>query len=220
VTDHSRTLILTRLRAALRGTAPAHPPAPTLPTLPAGEERLDRLQRLLEAVRTEVHRVPRDGWVAALKTILRPRGLRQLLYAPETPLGQALAAGWEPEAGDLPRLVPFDRPMEECRSLVFEVDAALTAARGAVAETGSLVLWPDRREPRSMSLVPPLHIAVVEAGAVYDSLGAVMAAQDWGAGLPTNVVLVSGPSRTADIEMTLAFGVHGPKALVALILMD
>ena len=47
-----------------------------------------------------------------------------------------------------------------------------------------------------------------------------MQKENWPARMPTNIVLVSGPSKTADIEMTLAFGVHGPKELIVLIVDD
>ena len=45
-----------------------------------------------------------------------------------------------------------------------------------------------------------------------------MKAQNWAAGMPTNALLISGPSKTADIEQTLAYGVHGPKELIVLII--
>ena len=48
----------------------------------------------------------------------------------------------------------------------------------------------------------------------------MMVAQDWAAGLPTNVLLVSGPSKTADIEQVLAYGAHGPRELIVLVLED
>ena len=69
-----------------------------------------------------------------------------------------------------------------------------------------------------MSLVPPIHIAVLEAEKIFDTLGEAMQAENWAAKMPTNIVLVSGPSKTADIELTLAFGVHGPKELLVILL--
>jgi L-lactate dehydrogenase complex protein LldG len=101
---------------------------------------------------------------------------------------------------------------------VFNVDAGITSAAGAIAETGALILWPTEKEPRLMSIVPPIHIAVLQADKIYNSLSEVMQTENWSAKMPSNVVLVSGPSKTADIEMTLAFGVHGPKELIVLIL--
>ena len=91
---------------------------------------------------------------------------------------------------------------------------AVTAAQWALA------LWPTPQEPRLMSLVPPFHIALLKASEVHDNLFAVMRAHDWAGRLPTNALLVSGPSKTADIQQTLAYGAHGPKELLVLILAD
>jgi L-lactate dehydrogenase complex protein LldG len=71
-----------------------------------------------------------------------------------------------------------------------------------------------------MSIVPTVHIAILKADTIYNTLSEVMQQENWPAKMPTNVVLLSGPSKTADIEMTLAFGVHGPRELILLILQD
>ena len=97
------------------------------------------------------------------------------------------------------------------------MDAALTTAAGAVADTGALILRPTGAEPRLMSLVPPVHIAVLRADTVYPSLGDAMREGRWAEDMPSNMLLISGPSKTADIELILAFGVHGPKELIVLI---
>jgi L-lactate dehydrogenase complex protein LldG len=91
-----------------------------------------------------------------------------------------------------------------------------------VADTGTLVLWPDADEPRTLSLVPPVHIAVLRASRLYASLPAAMAAllRTGGPGLPSNLLLVSGPSKTADIQQVLAYGAHGPKELVIVLVDD
>jgi L-lactate dehydrogenase complex protein LldG len=98
------------------------------------------------------------------------------------------------------------------------IPASLTAARAAVAETGTLILWPDEHEPRLMSLVPPVHIVLVEAGRIYNTFFEAMQSEGWKDGMPTNALLISGPSKTADIQVTLAYGAHGPKELVVLLL--
>ena len=100
------------------------------------------------------------------------------------------------------------------------VDAGFTTTLGGIAETGTLVLWPNADEPRLMSLLPPIHVALVQESAVTDSLAELIRVQDWAARMPTNAVLISGPSKTADIEQTLAYGVHGPKELIVLVVKD
>ena len=97
------------------------------------------------------------------------------------------------------------------------VDASLTLARGAVAETGSLLLWPSPSEPRLLSLVPPVHFVLLDVDTIHADLLSMMTAQGWSQGLPTNVLLICGPSKTADIQQTLAYGAHGPKELVVLL---
>ena len=81
-------------------------------------------------------------------------------------------------------------------------------------------MWPDANEPRLLSLVPAVHIAVLEAAHIHDSLADAIARERWAEGMPTNALLISGPSKTADIELVLTFGVHGPKELIVLVLDD
>jgi L-lactate dehydrogenase complex protein LldG len=101
-----------------------------------------------------------------------------------------------------------------------DIPASLTSARCAIAETGTLVLWPDADEPRLMSLVPPVHIVLLDAASIHNTFYEVMQREGWSNGLPTNTLLISGPSKTADIQVTLAYGAHGPKELVVLLIGD
>jgi len=71
-----------------------------------------------------------------------------------------------------------------------------------------------------MSLVPPLHIVLLEAANIYNTFHEAMLTEGWANGLPTNSLLISGPSKTADIQQTLAYGAHGPKELVVLLIGD
>ncbi len=216
MSDTARDRILERLRNAPRDEVPR--PAPEPPAPPADQREMTaRLKKLLEAMRAEVRMVSEAGWVESLAEVVRARGCGTLLYAPETPVGRAIAAAWAAGGDGLPELVPYAAPVEELKERIFTVDAAVTAAEGAVADTGALVLRPSAAEPRLMSLVPPVHVAVLRADTVHASLAEAMRAGRWSAEMPTNLVLVSGPSKTADIELVLAFGVHGPKDLVVLI---
>lgn len=73
-------------------------------------------------------------------------------------------------------------------------------------------------EPRSLSLVPPCHIVLVHENTLYNDLASIMAEQGWQNTMPTNLVLVSGPSKTADIQQTLAYGAHGPRQLFVILI--
>jgi L-lactate dehydrogenase complex protein LldF len=94
--------------------------------------------------------------------------------------------------------------------------AGLTGSFGAIAETGTLILAGGQGRLQTASLLPPLHIALLERDKIYTSLADVTRLPEIQA-FPS-VVLVSGPSRTADIEMTLTIGVHGPGELHVIIL--
>ena len=119
-----------------------------------------------------------------------------------------------------PQLLTFDQPIEAWKDQLFNgVAAAFTGSRAGIADTGALVLWPDAEEPRSMSLVPPIHLVLFEASRLYENHYHAMTAEGWAQGLPTNSLLISGPSKTADIQQTLAYGAHGPRELVVLVLL-
>ena len=212
----ARTRILSRLRAA----PPS--PVPNLPewTPPAFEsaERLERFRAMFEAMKAEVHDVDAATWPQRLRTLLDNRGVRSVLHGDGSPVGTQLAAAWSGDA-QAPRLVAYDRAVEDFKDdLVQRIDAGVTWASAGIAETGSLILWPTAREPRLISLLPPIHIALVEEDSIRDTLADLMMEQGWAIRMPTNIVVVSGPSKTADIEQTLAFGVHGPKELIVLVI--
>ncbi len=214
----ARRRIMFRLKAAgSHGIeVPDAPQSPT-PHLER-EERIQLLSELMTAMRTEVHMVTADTWIDRLKALAREKGWKNMLYGPKTPIGSVLENAWTSDDDHgLPQLVPYAEPVETFKEELFQIDAGITIARGAVADTGAIVLWPTRDEPRLISLVPAVHIAVLDADKIYNSLTEMMAVERWSDGMPTNVLLVSGPSKTADIEFTLVFGVHGPKELVVLI---
>ncbi len=218
MSETPRDRILARLRNVPRPELPRPPSVPPPTDAPARGERAARLKSRMEAVRAEVHLVPSEAWLERLKEILTVRKVATLLYAPQTAIGEALQHAWETDAAGSPELVAYAGPVETFKERLFAVEAAVTAAAGAVADTGALILRPTAEEPRLMSLVPPIHIAVLRAEEIFASLDDAMRAGNWPADMPTNMLLISGPSKTADIELILAFGVHGPKELIVLVL--
>jgi L-lactate dehydrogenase complex protein LldG len=215
----SRTAILGRLRAT--GDSG---PLPTLDTAvlerrqwdPA--ERVIRLRKGMEAVHTEFLEAKPDTWPAVVRAFCDREGLKNLLYGPASEAGTALAAAWAPGGA---QLKPYDRPVEAFKLELFgDIDAGFTGTVGGVAETGGLLLMPGPAEPRLMSLVPPVHIALLRASTIQDSFWSAVKALGWGRALPPNALMISGPSKTADIEQTLAYGVHGPKRLIVVLVDD
>ena len=211
--EAARDRILGRLRAA----PTAAPPTSDFAVMankswPPGE-RYARLKRNMETVRAEFVETSEADWPSAVWEFVRAQGWSSLAYGPTTEAGKRLSEA-RPAAGGV-RLVAYDRPIEELKSELFEnVDAGFTTTRGGIAETGGLILWPSPEEPRLLSLVPPVHLALLDAAAIHDTFWQAMRSEGWARAMPPNALLVSGPSKTADIEQTLAYGVHGPKRLV------
>ena len=100
---------------------------------------------------------------------------------------------------------------------IFRFDVGISTAQAAIAETGTLVLDSTRERHRLVSLVPPVHIAIIRASQIYRTLGEVLALIRETKEVSPAVTFITGPSRTADIELTLAIGVHGPQELYVII---
>ena len=88
-------------------------------------------------------------------------------------------------------------------------DATVSKALYGLADPGSVVLAASPDESRAHSILPEVHLTVVEEDRVLSGLGELLAALE--GDLPSAVAIVSGPSRSADIEQVLALGVHGPR---------
>lgn len=181
-------------------------------------EKAARFRHFIELAHAEVYSVSRGGWLQKLWEVLSAKQIGKLLVAPGTSHGQRAQSELSALGIDCPS---YAEPIENWKETMFHgIPASFTAARGAIAETGTLILWPDADEPRLMSLVPPVHIVLLDAANIYNTLYETMQQEGWKDGLPTNSLLISGPSKTADIQQTLAYGAHGPKELVVLMIEE
>jgi len=180
-------------------------------------ERVSAMRDALIAAHAEVICASPASWPARLADRLAETGVRRLLIDPETPEGAALTKTLPASI----ETVAFNAEIEAWKRELFDtIDAGFTVARSGIAATGTLILEPDRGSPRTMSLVPPLHIALVRAGSLHADLHSAAKTERWSAGMPTNLVLISGPSKTSDIQQTLAYGAHGPRWLWVVIVTD
>ena len=93
----------------------------------------------------------------------------------------------------------------------------VTGCHGAIAETGSLALLSKPGCSRAVSLLPPLHIAIVRPEDFFFGMGEFFEARKDQIAAASNCTFVTGPSRTADIELTLTIGVHGPARVVVIL---
>ncbi|QGZ64048.1 LutC/YkgG family protein [Paraburkholderia acidisoli] len=176
----------------------------------SSSERIARFTHMLEAAHAQVIRANTATWASDLAQRLASAGVRRLLLDTACAEGNALAHALPTriEARD------FAQPIEQWKAELFDtIDAGFTVARSGLAATGTLVVEPDAAAPRTISLVPPLHVALVHAHTLHADLHAAAAAERWHDGMPTNLVMISGPSKTSDIQQTTAYGAHGPRAL-------
>ena len=98
------------------------------------------------------------------------------------------------------------------RAAILAADVGVSSADFAIAETGSLAVFAKPGQERVVSLVPPVHIAIVCLDQILPDLFDLFAEVERRglANLPSNLALITGPSKTGDIELELTTGVHGP----------
>ena len=211
--SNARETILARLRESRQSTS--NQPERYLPSYGWSQQQKEqRFSERMTAVHTEVVNLKGENWVDWINQQLPQRGLSRLLVG-DTEQAQLLKSSADPSF----QFREYNEAIESWKPELFQsIDAGITGTLGAIAETGSLILWPDAAEPRLMSLVPPVHIALVKADSIYETFAQVVVEQNWAEKMPTNALLISGPSKTADIEQTLAYGIHGPQQLIVLII--
>jgi L-lactate dehydrogenase complex protein LldG len=218
-----RSAFLDRLRRHLAGGIPqnhVHPPLPADPGAPPIEflalEGRDAVDVFCETATDQgmrIHRVPGESIPdEVLEAVVEECGVTSVVLSAE-PEARALQAG----------LTALGCAVaSSTTALAARADLGVTSAVAAVAATGSLVLDCRDAGSRTVSLLPRVHLCVLPAGRVVAAPADVLrplgrAAGDPGA-LASNLVLVSGPSRTGDIEQLLTIGVHGPVAVHVVLL--
>jgi L-lactate dehydrogenase complex protein LldF len=143
---------------------------------------------------------------------LQPKGINQLLTWNAAYLPAGLVEGLA-EAG-----VHISYPEVETLEPSSLIRAGLTGASMGIAETGSIILSGSAGRPLSASLLPEIHIALLWEKDIVETLEQALQNEELKQ-MPASVI-ISGPSRTADIEMTLTIGVHGPGELVVICIKD
>ena len=101
---------------------------------------------------------------------------------------------------------------------LFDCDIGITEAQWAIAETGTLVLESKKEYSRLTSLVPETHICLLPAANIRSTMSDILQVLE--IGIDPVVTFITGPSRTSDIELTLAIGVHGPQQLIVIVIGD
>ncbi len=177
------------------------------------EEMIAKLSEKLQSAKAETFLLSDAELIDWLNEELPKRGINNLL------MGASIAKQISKDINNEIEVLKYDDPYESWSEKLFnQTDASITTTIGAIAQSGSIVLHPTPEEPRLMSLVPDIHIALVYEDTIYETFNQIITSQYWAKNMPTNALLISGPSKTADIEQVLAYGVHGPKELIVLIL--
>lgn len=197
---NDRDAILHDIRDALGRSSPVPQPPPALiriPDVPV-EQRIEQFTAALTKLGGKVHVA--GGAAAARRYVEEVTGGREAI---------ASHAPFLRECG-IDEIATGYTDWRELREACARAAVGITSAAYALAETGSLVMIASAEEPRLVSLLPPVHIAVVPLNRLLTGLDELFTMLPEPERLSSSMVFITGPSRTADIEQILVRGVHGP----------
>jgi L-lactate dehydrogenase complex protein LldG len=214
------TQVMEKVRRSLgrgRGASAPVPPAP--PELPdpivrlvgAGADLAEVFAKNAGALKMKVLRATRDGLSSALLEFLRDKPVHSIALS-DSPLLDNTQVKAALESAKFSVKSWDQLTLDQ----MYEFDCAITTVDYAVAESGTFVINPSTAQGRSMSLVPMYHIAIIQKQQILPDmidLFQKLAADP----NKSNSILISGPSKTADIEMNVVTGVHGPNVVAAFI---
>jgi L-lactate dehydrogenase complex protein LldG len=206
--NRARDTILARVRlgerTALLPRAPGEMPRHLEFESRPAEQCLERFQREATALGIETFvEESADG----VRNRIKPLVMNRRVFS------------WDPE------LLPYDlgSTLGNCvlsrgtRQEQASAEIGLTGCDGAIAETGSLALLSGKGKSRAAALLPPVHIAVAQRNDLYLSMSEFFRKNSGKLRAAASCSFITGPSRTADIELTLTVGVHGPGRVIVVI---
>lgn len=152
-----------------------------------------------------------DMWAQTL-AVINDRKARRILLAPVS-LDPDLARKLRGQGLEVTCVE--DLTAASCREPFFGAEVGITGAAHLVAETGSVIVAAAAAEPRSASLLPPVHVVLAHRRQILPDLFDLFALFKRGPepGMPSCLTVITGPSKTGDIELKLVTGVHGPGEL-------
>jgi L-lactate dehydrogenase complex protein LldG len=187
---------------------------------------LDKLADMAAKGGWNVHRATgTEDAVGYIESIVRDSGTTNVVRSAQDVFDQVPVDSALTNLGAKVTVVLRDEetPREVLREEIRQSGVGITGADYALAETGSLIIMPRKGLSRLVSLVPPVHIALVRAQDLLDTLDDLFLLRrleyhQRGGEMGSYLNFITGPSRTADIEMTIVEGVHGPKEVHMVIL--
>jgi L-lactate utilization protein LutC len=210
----TRDEFLQRVRQAVSegnraGGSPALPERGSVGYQGAGADPVIRFRDEFAAAGGQTHVVgDRAGAVAIVLDLVRAHSVRRVLLGG----GEVVAALQIVEPLRMAGIeVVGAGARQTSRDAIFQADLGLTGVDYLIAETGSVILASRPEQPRSLSLLPPIHVAVAERRQILPDLFDLFALLGKGPDeLPACLSVITGPSKTGDIELRLVTGVHGP----------
>lgn len=208
-TDALLADLFARLRRAPVDAAPEllATPLAGLGALPADAVLVDAFRAAASRAGCQVTDVTVGDWAGGTVAVLRGADVKRVVVAPDdrTALDAAQSAVFTKACAAAG--IEVTRATDD--ETLFDVPVAVTGVLAGVAETGTLVCASGPDAARGVSLIPPTHIAIVAVEQLVADLADAFTLLE-GQALPSNVNLITGPSKTADIEGVLITGVHGP----------
>jgi L-lactate utilization protein LutC len=212
MTHHDRSQIRQNLQQAVRNphllVDRQRELPPFQPQLFDPHNLVSRWQQELEALTGHVYGPMRpEAAVDQIIALAQAQPAQEILMWDEAEL-PVVGLSARLQAGGI-RAWPANHSLD--RQMMAAVPLGLTGALAGLADTGSIVVASGPGRARSASLLPAIHVALLRVSDLYPDLPTWMAQQGSNL-LPTtaNLVIITGPSRTADIELNLVIGVHGP----------
>lgn len=175
------------------------------------EVLLQQLTDNLKNQHAEVLYIRKSSLQVALAAICASKNIKKIMLPPQDLL---VISAW----ADGPEVLRFNQSIDLFKNDLFNtVDAGVTIAEAAIADTGTLIQSDPMRMPRTLSLVPPIHICILDLRHIYENMQNALLSEEYSKQMPSNLIFISGPSKTADIQQTLAYGAHGPRELIVIL---
>ena len=146
-----------------------------------------------------------------IKKILSDLNSKSAIYAPST-------ESYIEAIKDECNLMPYNKSVDEIRETLFSIDTAIIKAKCGIADIGVFGVASSKNDPRLASLITKNCIVILEKKSIVRTISdGIQKLRGRAASLPSNIILIAGPSRTADIELKTVFGVHGPQVVYILL---
>ncbi len=202
-------------------SAPREAAAPRPETPPLNEMSLDRqalIERFSAELASQAGIMNRASNIPDVRRILSEistaEGIKSVILSNDEIAGMLGLQEWGKSAGIEIFSSENLRERTALKDKAFSVDAGITGAAFAVAESGTIGIAAGPDMPRLVSIAPPVHIAVVPLNRLYPTYETAIGSIET---MPSELILITGPSSTADIQATPFKGMHGPGRLFVIL---